>query len=663
MIDFDREQASEYLGKLFGDAEGHVAVAVKGTDESWEERTFAWPDDRSRLLAWARDHTATANVFVCPALRSKGSRAKGDGKAMRWLWADVDWDKVPEARRERVQERIDKIGTYIVGSGTGDNVHVYVKLREEVSPAEHLMLNTGLRDHFYADNKQADSSLLRLPGTVNRKTADGSPVGVVGGHGKSVSAAKLRGLKAWANVRATRTDGVIGDWTPVDVSGVKIRWRRMARMSVDEGTGRYKKRHLAVNAVVKDLIKAGLSADQIHTLMNDFPCAIAKRDDEHFAYDVHKDIERIFRKNEDAKPQWKSTPKEITPESGRVRLVKASTFRLKRVQWGWQDRMPVGELCLIPGREGVGKSMFLAWLAAQITTGKLPGVFHGEPRPVAYVANEDAWEYTIAPRMIAAGADLDLVYNLEVDESDDVGMALSLPRDCAEVGELLTEIGAAALMLDPIVSVIDDTISVNQSRELRQALEPLRRMAERAQVMVPALAHFNKAGEVDVLSKIPGARAWSEVARSAIGIAQDEEEGHYVASQIKNNLGRLDLPHLTYTIQSEAIETDDGATDVGRLVWGEESSTSVQEIMSRKPERRGREPSENTQLVIERVGMQKWAWPVADIAAWFPEIKKGTVTRALERAYERGEIDKPQRGYYGPVGSVVKPGHTAPGSS
>lgn len=332
----------------------------------------------------------------------------------------------------------------------------------------------------------------------------------------------------------------------------------------------------------------------------------------------------------------------------RLATMKASTRMFHTTRWGWADRMPVGELTLIPGREGVGKSLFLAWLAAQLTRGTLPGEWFGVPRDVLYVASEDSWEYTIGPRMMAAGADLDRVWSVDATEAG-YEMPIMLPLDCEAVADTAIELGAAALMLDPIVSLIDDRLSVNQTRELRRALEPLRRAAERAGIMVPALAHFNKTTDTDVLSKIPGGRGWVEVARAAFAIAEDKDQGCYVAAQVKNNLGRVGLPTLSYVIDSAAVATVDGTAEVGRLRWTGETESDLDEVLSRKPERRGRPPSEMTNKVIDFIESQGRPVALAEIYTAFPMAKPDTLRKTAVRAAERGDLSRPLDNHFGPA--------------
>lgn len=308
MAEFNRDLASTYLTKLFGSHEGTAVFGTKGKNDSWQEVSFAWPAGRTDALAWIKRTTPTGNVFVNPALRAdtSGARIKGDGIHLRWLWADVDWDKVPVTRREIVAERIEQLGSYVVQSGSGDNVHVYVRLSNIVKADQFHRLNTGLRDYLFADNKQADNSFLRVPGTVNWKTPLGAPVGVARGSGQPVKVTDLLSIETFKRVDAKLSDESLGvDWTPIQVNRRRIspRTRMILRMDGDEATARFGSRHKAVWALVGDLHAEGFTPDEIHTLLNDYQPAVEKRDEEHGAYDVHKDVERRLSKDRNAEDE------------------------------------------------------------------------------------------------------------------------------------------------------------------------------------------------------------------------------------------------------------------------------------------------------------------------------------------------------------------------
>lgn len=266
----------------------------------------------------------------------------------------------------------------------------------------------------------------------------------------------------------------------------------------------------------------------------------------------------------------------------RLRLTPASAIRMRPVRWAWQDRMPAGHITLVPGREGIGKSLLLAWLTARVTRGELPGVHYGTPRPVFYAATEDSWAHTIAPRLLAAGADLAAVFRVEVVEADAMLAPLTLPRDCEVLTDEITRLGVAMLALDPLMSVIAAGIDTHRDRELRTALEPLARLADRTGCAVVGLAHFNKSASSDVSNLITGSRAFSSVTRSVVAVARDtdDDEGACVLSQAKNNLGRLDLPSLRYVIDTATVDTDEGPAHVGRLRFTGESARSVSDILS-----------------------------------------------------------------------------------
>ncbi|OLT29038.1 hypothetical protein BJF83_13120 [Nocardiopsis sp. CNR-923] len=269
-------------------------------------------------------------------------------------------------------------------------------------------------------------------------------------------------------------------------------------------------------------------------------------------------------------------------------MTPASQIKPRPVRWMWQDRVPAGALTLLPGREGIGKSLALVWLTAQLTRGMLPGIHHGHPRPVIYAASEDSWAHTVVPRLMAAGADLHMVYRADVrteritnDQRVSGVEPLTLPRDNTELTEEIKGTGVAMLALDPLMSVIGSAIDTHRDRELRTALDPLTQLADDTGAAVVGLSHFNKAASSDPLNLITGSRAFSAVARAVVAVARDPDadDGSCVMSQAKNNLGRLDLPHLRYVVREATVRTDEGETRVGRLVFLGESARGVDDVL------------------------------------------------------------------------------------
>jgi GNAT superfamily N-acetyltransferase/5S rRNA maturation endonuclease (ribonuclease M5) len=279
----------------------------------------------------------------------------------------------------------------------------------------------------------------------------------------------------------------------------------------------------------------------------------------------------------------RSADADKAPTWRRLKLTPASKIPPKPVRWTWEGRIPAGAVTLIPGREGIGKSLLEVWLTARLTRGELPGVHHGTPKPVFYAATEDSWERTIVGRLTAAGADLDLVYRVEVEE-DDLVAPLTLPVDCVALAEEIRGRGVAMLALDPLMSAIASGIDTHKDRELRLALEPLADVADTTSCAVVGLAHFNKSASTDVLNLVTGSRAFTAVLRSVIAVARDPDDdaGTCVLSQAKNNLGRLDLPSLQYVITSAEIPTAEGPAQVGKLEFTGETDRTVAEILGER---------------------------------------------------------------------------------
>lgn len=337
-----------------------------------------------------------------------------------------------------------------------------------------------------------------------------------------------------------------------------------------------------------------------------------------------------------------SPPEDASAPLRRARITWAVDIEPRRVVWAWKDgdhgRIPAGSLSIAAGREGTGKSSFGLWEAAHITRGTLPGSLYGRPARVVYVAVEDSWQYTVVPRLIAAGADLELVGRFDVVNHADDEITLSLPHDNDLLEQTITDYGVQLVLIDPIMSVLGDSINASRSREVRRALDPLAKIADRTGCLIQGIAHFNKASGGDPSSRIQESSAFKDVPRSVFVFAKDDDGR--VMTQTKNSLGRDDLPSLAYAIEEALISTKEGMTTTGRFVFTGESERSVSDLLRDANGTEDQsERDEAVEWLVDYITTNGGTANAGDAikAAGGVGIAKTTLTRARQRANVRSE--------------------------
>lgn len=344
--------------------------------------------------------------------------------------------------------------------------------------------------------------------------------------------------------------------------------------------------------------------------------------------------------------------------SRRVVLTPASGITPRPVVWRWEDRIAAGTLVMGAGREGTGKSQHACWIAAETTKGTLPGDREGRPAPVIYAAAEDSWAQTIVPRLMAAGADLDLVYRVSVLRDDAFETVLTLPVDLLDLEARIREQAVALVVLDPLISAMSSALDSHRNREVRQVLDPLAAMADRTDAVLYGIAHFNKSAGTDASSLISGSGAFKDVPRAVLGFARDEETNARVMTQTKNSLGRDDLASLAYEIVAADIDTPTGPAHVSRFVWKGESDRSVADLLrdgAGSPEDRS-ERDEAVEWLGAFLSDRDGAAPAAEV---YKAAKAARIAeRTLRRARAKAKVTTDRQGFgEGAVWSLPGSGH------
>jgi len=166
-----------------------------------------------------------------------------------------------------------------------------------------------------------------------------------------------------------------------------------------------------------------------------------------------------------------------------MRLVKASEVKMVDLVPVWGDRIFQGNLHYVAGRKDVGKGVVTATIAADVSQGRDPGSdkMVRKPRRVLYAAMEDDYGSMTAPRMKAAGADMDMI------ELTSYNLALQMK----ELVHVVTTEEIGLVIVDPLASFLGNGVSrFNDS--IRKVTNPLFELMQATGCAFIAVDHVTK---------------------------------------------------------------------------------------------------------------------------------------------------------------------------
>lgn len=256
----------------------------------------------------------------------------------------------------------------------------------------------------------------------------------------------------------------------------------------------------------------------------------------------------------------------------RVKLTPATSIKTETIDWVIDQWIPAGMLTLLAGREGIGKSTIACdWVSMLSKKGV----------KCAYLNSEDSRSYTVKPRLQAAGANLDNVFFIDVETETGNEGHLKLPQDTNLLFDELNDQGVKFVVLDAAKSSMDPKLDGYKDDHVRQFLEPLAAAADRYGITVVGLAHFGKAEGKDTGKLLLGSIAWSQIARSVLSAAMDDD-GRLIVSNTKANLARGIVSREAHLV-SRPVKLNDGTlTELGAIEWGEFTDTVATELLDRQ---------------------------------------------------------------------------------
>jgi hypothetical protein len=173
------------------------------------------------------------------------------------------------------------------------------------------------------------------------------------------------------------------------------------------------------------------------------------------------------------------TSAEVIHVHGGLGIQDLNTIRPERIDWLWPEWLPRQMLSVVGGDPGCGKTMICCSIAASVTN-RVPfpdGYVLETPERVVMMTTEDDLKKTIAPRMIAAGVDRNMVSIIRYTVKDNGTHSPFNPKtDIPLIAAAFKARPFGLLILDSLADCI--TGDSNKNEDVRASLNILSTMAE-----------------------------------------------------------------------------------------------------------------------------------------------------------------------------------------
>jgi len=250
-------------------------------------------------------------------------------------------------------------------------------------------------------------------------------------------------------------------------------------------------------------------------------------------------------------------------------IIRAGSVQERPIDWLWPYRFASGEMALLAGDGGLGKSSLLLAIAALITRGaEWPDKSGRAPvGNVIIVSAEDSKETTLKPRLMALGADLDRVVfvtaRMTIKKAGKPSMVNPMTlQDCGYWRDILRRFpGCKMLIVDPIPSYLGRGVNDSKNSELRAVIEPfIETVIRPAGVCFSANSHLNKTLDSKTpIHRIMGSMAYGALPRNVHFVLRDPDKpDRRLFKQAKCNNAPDDLPAVAYSLVKAMIPSAAG---------------------------------------------------------------------------------------------------------
>ena len=287
-------------------------------------------------------------------------------------------------------------------------------------------------------------------------------------------------------------------------------------------------------------------------------------------------------------------------------LVRMSQIEAHDPEFLWWPYLRLGNLNLLRGNGGSGKTSLTFALAAAISKGVQPAEMPGQlnvdrPGIVIYLGSEDDLpEYRAMLDRNGADPNNILIPSAHIPTLGEM----------STIEMMIRRFAATMIVVDPVQALLPDGVDMNKSNQVRPLLDDMRRVCRETGCTALILEHLNKMTKSANAYRGSGSMDFYNASRSVL-IAGWTPDGQRVCGHLKSN-GANFGPGILFDIDKN-----------GRLAWGGGDSTiGGEDVETTKPRAKITAPNPYgflTQKLIEKDG--HW---------------KGTPAQAISLASELG---------------------------
>lgn len=314
-----------------------------------------------------------------------------------------------------------------------------------------------------------------------------------------------------------------------------------------------------------------------------------------------------------------------------------SAVKEREAEWLVPQYIPKGQITILAGDGGSGKTTAWCGLAAAVSNGEkvffdpVPDEFvRREPQKVLFFSSEDSLEYTLRARLRKAGADLKNIFSagLRDERFSQVKFGSDLLRD------LIREVHPALVIFDPIQAFIPPDIQMGSRNAMRNCLAPLIALGEEFGTSFLIVVHTNKRQGVYGRNRIADSADVWDIARSVLIAGHTQEKGVRYLSHEKCNYGPLG--------ETALFTLDDGVARLKGFTEKQDADFVRERDFSayQAPQRQDAES-----FIIDFLKSGKRPTAELDEAAKAAGISKNTLGRAKTSLRERRILGGKSEGY------------------